>query len=136
MLPLLATTFFSMFFETLRYFLLHICSQFLPSFPCIFLLTPISASLLPFHFLTVIPLLCLMTVSHLHIFSLALSLFTPLDHKCLATRSFLHILMPCWNHVMWVGKEVLMCYMMLWGLCLGNIFSRVIGSIPNPLKFS
>lgn len=50
---LLAIIFFSLFFETLRYFLLHICAQILPSFPRIFLLTPISASLLSFHFLNV-----------------------------------------------------------------------------------
>lgn len=52
-LPLLTTTFFSLFFKTLRYFLLHICSQTLSSFPCIFLPTPISASLLYFPFLNV-----------------------------------------------------------------------------------
>lgn len=107
---------FSLFFEgTMVFHILCICSQILLSFLWVFLLTPISTSQLAFTFSSLIPVLSLMIIPRLHIFASALSSFIPLGLKWLATKYFLYSSIPRWNHIhvmFWVGKEVLICYML------------------------
>lgn len=88
----------SLFHEgTMVFLTLHIYSQVLLPFPRGFLLPPISNSLLAFS--TLILILSLITIPHLHVLASALYSFIPLDLKWLATGYLPYGSVPCQNHI-------------------------------------